>query len=164
MSNIDKNQAVIDYLLTCTDINNSPLYFNLINADDNSIQILTTAEDKTLSTPHIDGSVDKKYTFNLIIHKSISDMEIVKPVGSSEFPNENVDELQDVQKLIDWIQSQNEADNYPNFGSDCYIDKIDTTTDVPYFEGVDAQINPPLAVYSISIVIEYLDTSKVICK
>lgn len=159
---IDKNKALIDYLLQCEDIYNSPLYFNLINAKDNTVQILPVTEDKIMDKPFIDGSVQKKYTANLITFKSISDLEIVKPIGTDEYPNENIDELQDVQKLIDWIQEQEDARNYPNFGEDCNIDSIDTTTDNPRFEGIDAQANPPLAMYTISIVIEYMDYSKVI--
>lgn len=159
---VDKNKALIDYLLQCNEIKNSPLYFNLINAKDNTIQILPVTEDKAMNKPFIDGSVQKKYTANLITFKSISDLEIVKPVGTTEYPNENIDELQDVQKLIDWIQEQEDARNYPDFGSDCQIDSIDTTTDNPRYEGMDAQANPPLAMYTIQIVIEYVDYSKVI--
>lgn len=156
---IDKNKAVIEYLLTCEDIADSPLYFNLIDAKDNTIQILTTAEDKTMSRPYIDGSVPKRYTFNLITFKSISDMEIVK---DEDYPNENVDELQTVQQLLDWIIEQQDLRNYPDFGENCIVDSIDTTTDTPRFDGINTEIQPPLAMYSISIVIEYLDTSKVI--
>ena len=159
---VDKNKAVINYLLQCPGIYNSPLYFNLIDAKDNTIQILTTAEDKALSTPNIDGSVDKKYTFNLITFKSISDMEIVKAGTSEEYVNENVEELNDVQTLLDWVIAQDDLRNYPNFGESCIIDSIDTTTDVPRFDGINTEITPPLAMYSISIVIEYLDISKTI--
>lgn len=161
---VDKNKAVISYLLQCEDIYNSPLYFNLIDAKDNTIQMLTTTEDKMMSKPYIDGSVLKRYTFNLITFKSISDMAIVKPLGTDEYPNENVDELQDVQKLLDWIIEQEDLKNYPDFGEDCIIDKIDTTTDTPNFNGINTEMTPPLAMYSISIVIEYLDISKVITK
>lgn len=166
MSRIDKNQAVIDYLITCTDIYNNPLYFNLINAKDNSIQVMTTSQDKVLNTTNIDGSVDKKFTFNIVIFKSISDAEIVKPTGTDapEYPTENIEELDAVQKIIDWIEEQNDLYNYPDFGENCYIDKIDTTTEEPRFEGIDYEINPPLAMYSVSIEINYLDTSKVIFK
>jgi hypothetical protein len=156
---VDKNKAVINYLLQCEDIYNSPLYFNLIDAKDNSIQMLTTAEDKAMSKPFIDGSVQKRYTFNLITFKSISDMEIVKAEG---YDNENVDELKDVQKLLDWVVDQDDLRNYPDFGDNCSIDSIDTTTDAPRFNGINTEITPPLAMYSISIVIEYLDRSKVI--
>lgn len=152
---VDKNKAVIDYLTQCEDIADSPLYFNLINAEDNSIQMITTAEDKSISRTYVDGSKRKRYTFNLITFKTISDKELV--VGYS---NENVDELQDVQKLIDWISEQQDLHNYPDFGEECIIDSIDTTTDIPRYDGINVQMNPPLAMYTISIVIEYLDISK----
>ena len=161
---INKNQAVVDYLLQCTDIYNNPVYFNLINAEDNSIQILTTTEDKAMSKTFIDGSIAKRYTFNLIVFKSISDLELVKPVGPDVYPNENIDELQSVQALIDWIAEQEELRNYPDFGSDCVIDDIYTTTEEPRFDGINTEMNPPLAMYSIAVVIEYLDTSKMITK
>lgn len=161
---VNKNQAVVDYLLQCTDIYNNPVYFNLINAEDNSIQILTTTEDKAMSKTFIDGSIAKRYTFNLIVFKSISDLELVKPVGTDVYPNENIDELQSVQALIDWIAEQKELRNYPDFGSDCIIDDIDTTTEEPRFDGINTEMNPPLAMYSIAVVIEYLDTSKMITK
>lgn len=158
---VNKNQAVIDYLITCEDIADSPLYFNLINAEDNSIQIQTQAEDKAMSRPFIDGSVPKRFTFNLITFKSISDAELVKAPG---YNNENVEELQDVQKLIDWIQEQEELRNYPDFGEACIIESIDTTTDEPRFEGINSNMNPPLAMYVISIIINYVDETKVIYK
>ena len=162
---VDKNKAVIDYLLQCEDIANSPLYFNLIDAKDNSVQILTTAEDKALSRRYVDGSILKRYTFNIITFKSISDMEIVKSAGTSvdpdNYPNENVDELKDVQKLLDWVIDQQDIHNYPNFGEDCIVDNIDTTTDTPRFDGINTEITPPLAMYSISVVIEYLDISRI---
>ena len=156
---IDKNQAVVDYLLQCEDVYNNPVYFNLINAKDNSIQILTTAEDKATSRQFVDGSINKRYTFNLIIFKSISEMELVKADG---YTNENIEELKDVQKLIDWVQEQQELHNYPDFGEHCHIDSIDTETDEPRYNGINTEVTPPLAMYNISIIIEYLDTSKTI--
>lgn len=156
---------MLDYLIQCSDIRNSPLYFNLVNAKNNTIQILTIAEDKALNRPYIDGSVLKKITFNLIAFKSISDLAIVKSfgtVGSNEFSNENIDDVADVQKLIDWIVDQERSHNYPDFGSTCEVQSIDTTTDQPNFSGVDNSVTPPLAMYNIQIVVEYIDTSNVI--
>ena len=65
-----------------------------------------------------------------------------------------------IQNLIDWIREQEDAHNYPNFGSDCQIDEILTTTDSPSFDGIDEQVSPPLAVYSVTIQIRYIDKSK----
>lgn len=171
MSIVDKNQAVIDYLITCPQIKNSSLYFNLIEAHDNNVQIVTTSEDVTTRRAYIDGSIPKRYTFNLITFKSITDLAIVKDYSTStstseedEYINENVDELADVQALLDWLHTQEDLHNYPNFGDNCYIDSLQTTTDTPRFDGINTELTPPLAMYSIAIVINYIDSSKMIWK
>jgi len=158
---IDKNQAVIDYLIQCPQILNSPLYFNLINAKNDNVQIITSADDVTTTRPYVDGSIPKRYTFSIVTFKSITDLALVK---DSEYPNENVDDLAEAQALIDWVHEQEDIQNYPNFGEDCYIDSIQTTTDTPRFDGINDELTPPLAMYTIAIVINYIDTSKMIWK
>ena len=166
MSAVDKNQAIIDYLLQCPTILNSPLYFNFINAQDDTNQIVTQSTDTYEHKPYIDGSVLKKYSFIIITYKSAADIAVVKQVGSSvgyqnnSYPNENVSDMAAMQALIDWIQEQQDLHNYPNFGEDCIVDDIYTATDSPNFDGIDEQVSPPLAVYSITIEVPYLDVSK----
>lgn len=154
---IDKNQEVINYLIQCPQILNSPLYFNFINAKDDTNQFLTVSSDKYSSKPYIDGSVERVYTFTIITFKSATDIAVVKVNGLS---NENVSDMSDIQSLIDWVKEQNELHNFPNFGEDCEIDSIMPTTDSPNFDGIDEQVSPPLAVYSTSIEISYIDNSK----
>ena len=48
---IDKNQEVINYLIQCPQILNSPLYFNFINAKDDTNQFLTVSSDKYSNKP-----------------------------------------------------------------------------------------------------------------
>lgn len=157
MSGIDKNQAVISYLIQCPTILNSPLYFNFINAEDDTNQFVTQATDRYVSRRYVDGSVLKIYSFTIILYKSTSDIAVVKVEG---YPNENVSDMSDIQALIDWVKEQNELHNYPNFGEDCIIDSIDTTTENPSFDGIDEQVSPPLAIYSVTIEIQYLDVSE----
>ena len=154
---INKNQAVIDYIITCPTILNSPLYFNFINAKDDTNQLFTESTDTYTNKPFIDGSVEKLYTFTIITYKSAADIAVVKQSG---YENENLSDMSDIQKLIEWINEQNEARNFPDFGEDCIIDSIETTTEQPKFEGIDDQISPPLAVYSTSIQIKYIDMSR----
>lgn len=156
---VNKNQAVIDYLITCPNIFNSPLYFNFINAENNSNQFLTTSNDEYGNVTYVDGSVKRLYTFTILTYKSAADIAVVKMSG---YPNENVSDMHDVQALIDWIKEQNELQNFPDFGSDCLIESIRPSTDEPNFDGIDEQTSPPLAVYSTSIKIEYIDTSKTV--
>ena len=155
MANVDKNQAVIDFLLTCPAVRDSYLYFNFTSAEDSNKQIVTTANEKVLNKPYIDGSVDKQYTFTLIEFKSLTPKPIVE--GRVD---ENVDNMFQVQELIDWITEQNDAKNYPDFGETCQIDEIRSLTDNPRLNGIDRNVAPALAKYSVSIQIDYLDISK----
>lgn len=154
---IDKNQAVIDYLCQCPQIQQSPLYFNFINAEDDTNQFVTTSNDRYANKSYIDGSVLKIYTFTIITYKSAADVAVVKLDG---YPNENVSDMSDIQALIDWVSEQDEIHNYPDFGDDCVIDSIHTTTENPRFDGIDDQVKPPLAIYTTTIEITYIDYSK----
>lgn len=158
---MDKNKAVIDFLITCPSIQNSPLYFNFISGEDKHKQIITTGNDKTVNTPFIDGTVMKRYTFTIVDFRSVAYRAIVKKEG---YDDENVEELLDIQGIMDWINEQAELRNFPDFGEDCQIDSMQTLSENPALNGVDSSTNPPLAKYSISIQIEYLDKSKKIWK
>ena len=154
---VDKNKAVIAFLLQCQQIVNSPLYFNFIDAQDNDKQIITYSNDVSANRPYIDGSVLKRYTFTILDFKSISDSALVTLSG---YANENVEDLADTQALIDWIADQNDLRNFPNFGEQCEVQGIRTTSDVPNLEGINTEVTPMLAVYSVAIEIEYIDNSK----
>ena len=154
---MDKNQAVIDYLLTCEAIKDSPLYFNFVNARDGVKQLIILSNDKNVQSPYIDGSVLKQYQCTIQDFRSVSENPVVKIEG---YGNENVVDLNDVQILLDWIKEQNKNKNYPDFGGECIIDEISTTTDNPRLDQIDASVTPPLARYSFTITIIYLDTSE----
>lgn len=156
---IDKNKAVIEYLLQCDRISDSPLYFNFINAQDEDKQIITLTNDIDMYRPYVDGSVMRQYLFTLLSFKSVSDNALVTVAGLS---NENIDEMADVQTLIDWIKEQEDIHNYPDFGSDCVVEQIETLSDNPKLEGINTDVVPMLAMYSVTIRIQYLDNSKVI--
>ena len=159
MANVDKNQAVIDFLLDCPQIRDNRLFFNFINGEDNDKQFITIANDKAVNRPYVDGSVLKRYTFTIVDFRSVAYQAVVNVPG---YTNENVEEMLDVQGIMDWIEEQAENNNYPNFGEGCIIDSMKTLSDNPNLNGVDTNVKPALAKYSMSIQIDYLDTSKVI--
>lgn len=159
MANVDKNQAVIEYLLQCPAIRDNPLFFNFINAKDDNKQIVTTANDKVINRKFIDGSVQKRFTFTLMDYKSVAYTAIAKVAG---YANENVEDMLDTQGIIDWVTEQEVIRNYPDFGTNCVIDSVQALTDNPRLNGVDTSITPALAKYSISIQIDYMDYSNLI--
>lgn len=153
----DKNQAVIDFLLTCPQLSQNPVFFNYINAKDDNKQIITLSNDISLNETYIDGGVLKRYSFTLIDFKSITDMAIPKAEG---YTSENVEDMLDVQTIIDWVTEQADARNYPDFGDDYIIDSMRVLTDNPNLNGIDTTATPALAKYSFTVQIDYLDNSK----
>lgn len=160
-ASVDKNQAVIDFLIQCPAIANSQLFFNFLNAKDENKQIITQANDVALNRNYVDGSVMKRYTFTLIDFRSVAYQPIPKIAGYS---SENVEELLDIQGILDWVNEQADLQNYPDFGETCYIDSMTTTSNNPNLDGVDTSVTPSLAKYSMSIQIDYIDTTKQIFK
>ena len=156
MANIDKNQAVIDFLLTCPAIQSNPLFFNFLNAKDDNKQLVVTGNEKSINKRFVDVSIQKRYTFTIIDYKSIAYQAIP---NSPTLMNENVQELFETQEIIDWIEEQEKLHNYPNFGTECEIEEMHTLTENPNLNGVDTSVSPALAKYSMSIQIDYIDTS-----
>ena len=154
---IDKNQAIIDFLMECPQIAFNSTYFNFTNAKDNSKSIITDGNDRAINRPYIDGSVQKRYTFTIIDFRSMTDLAIPK---DPSLVNENVEELLDVQGIIDWVTDKADNLEFPDFGEECLIDDMRTTSNNPILNGVDSTGSPRLAKYSMSIIIDYIDNSK----
>ena len=155
---VDKNKAVLDFISTYEGITTSPIFINFINAKNDDIQFLTSSNDKSLNKEFIDGSVMKQYTFSLVITKSITDMPIAKDV----LTNENIDDIADIQGFMDWVNEQGENQNYPDFGEDCVFEEMHTVAENPSLDGINTDVSPALALYSMEIRINYTDYSKVI--
>lgn len=154
----DKNQATLNFIAGYPGIVSSPIFVNFINAKDDDVQFITSDNDVSLNRTFVDGSVMKRYTFSLVISKSITQLAIAKDL----MVNENIDDMADLQKFMDWINEQGENQNYPNFGADCVIDEMHTTSENPSLDGIDTEVAPALAMYSIEIRIDYIDYSKII--
>lgn len=156
---VDKNQAVIDFLMDCPQLAYNPLFFNAVNAKNDNKEIITQSNDASTNTRYIDGSVLKRFTFTIIDFRSLSYEPVPKVEG---YVSENVEDIIDVQAIMDWVNEQADEEHYPNFGNTCLIDSMRTTSDNPNLNGVDTQVTPALAKYSMSIQIDYIDTSKAI--
>ena len=157
---VDKNKAVLSFLANYPEIQSNPVFINFINAKNDTFQFLTSSNDKRLNKPFVDGSVLKRYTMNLVISKSITDMAIAKDI----LTNENLDDLADIQAMMDWVNEQGENHNYPDFGETCVIEEMHTTAENPSVDGINTAITPALCLYSMEIGIDYIDYSKVIWK
>lgn len=153
---MDKNKAVIEYLLNYPAVSGNSLFFNFAEESDNSTQIVTHGDDTILDETYIDGSVMKVFTFTMLIYKAVTYNPIVKV---DNLVDENVADVSDIQELIDWLVTQNKNKVFPNFGTSCIIDSVEPTTNRPTLRGVNNEVQPPLAQYQVVIRITYLDTS-----
>lgn len=156
---MDKNQAVIDFLSTCPTIQENPLFFNFGDIRDNAHQAITKSDDVSLHKPYIDGSVMRRYTCSIDSFKSVAYNPIVE--GHTD---ENLSEFKEVQDILEWINEQGDVRNFPDFGEGYLIDAMKTLTTKPDLIGVNTSLNPPVAVYRISIQIDYIDQTKMIWK
>lgn len=155
---VTKHQVMLEFLQTCPSIRDNPLFFNFGKVENNAHQANMQSDDVSLHRPYIDGTELKRYTFSLDSFKSVAYNPVIQG-----FSDENMEEFAEVQSLIDWINEQDELRNYPAF-EDCSIDKMRTLSTKPVLVGVDTTLTPPIAVYRISIQIDYLDTSKQVWK
>ena len=158
---MDKNQALINYLLTCEPIRNSPLYFNLASIKSGVTQLIPLTQDKAINTSYIDGSVDKKYSLTVVTYLSITPVPVVKVAYK---PTASVIDFGQVQQLINWVEQQEKEKCYPDFGIKCPVTKISVTSENPRTDQIDMTLTPPLAKYSFTIEVFYTDKSDVIWK
>ena len=157
---MSKDSIMLEYLLTCPSINENSLFFNYAEGEDNTSHFITEASDKSTQKPFVDGSIQKRYSFDIIVYKSLG----YTPIDTTDVTaDENLDELSEVQAIIDWITEQGELRNFPNFGDNIEVDEMYCTTDKPVLRGVFTDtMGTPMARYSITIQIDYLDKTKMI--
>lgn len=151
----DKNESMLNFIKTCPYIRDNSLFFNFGNVEDGAHQMITNSDDVRLQRPYIDGSILKQYTFSIDSFRAIAYNPIV-----DEMDDENFDDFKAAQDLLDWIEIQNDRHNYPDFGRSCIIDEMRPLTEKPELIFVDTSVNPPTAIYRITIRIIYLDLSK----
>lgn len=87
------------------------LTFNFLNAQQGSCAIVPIAGEAEIKR-FIDGSAMKEYTFAFVIKLALS--------GSTD--DTNINNILDLRKWQDWIDEQERAGNYPDFGEkySCY--------------------------------------------
>lgn len=145
---------MLDFLNTYNDINSNSLFFNFGNVEEDAHQLNVSADEISLQKEYIDGSKLKRYTMHIDTFKSITAIPVVTTLSA-----ENVEDIQNVQKLLNWINEQGINHNFPDFGEDCIVEDMKVLSEKPYLLGVDDSIQPPMAVYRISVQIDYIDNT-----
>lgn len=168
---INLNKRILEYIYECPVVEENPMYFGVAEERDNNNQLLPSREQPQDAVEFVDGTVERTYRAEILMYKSVAYNPIVteetsagKKIPSEIYLNENIEDMEEGQTLIDWIQEQNDNRHFPNFGEYCIIESVETTSNRVVFNGVNTSLEPPLAQYSVGIEIVYLDTSKQIWK
>ena len=101
----------------------------------------------------------KRYTFYIDCFKTIAYNKVIKG-----YQDENLYDISEVQAILDWVNEQDRNKIYPDFGEDCLIDSMQSTTESPDLHSVEDTTTSPIAVYRISIQIDYIDNTEKLWK
>lgn len=147
----------IKWLLQSDYIKSNKLFLNAIEAQDNNVQIVTQQISENLITEYVDGS--KKYTITFFInnYKSVSYNQLVKSMIEG---NENVTDVLDVQKIIEFVRDMQKQSNYPQFADNITVEKVYCQYKTPSTPAVDSSLSPALAKFTIPIVCEVFEDAE----
>lgn len=137
----NKHKIVLEWLSTYPDLNQY-LYFNNNREEIDNASINTIISD-TWETRYLRGSGIKNYDLAISMMKYFDD-------GTNE---NNIEQMFDVQKFMQWIEEQNDKRNFPIFEKGEVI-SIENLQNEPTFAGVSE--DEILAKYMFQIRIKYL--------
>lgn len=147
----------IKWLLQSKYIKNNKVFLNAIEAEDNNLQIITQQITENQVKKYVDGSKSYLITFSINNYKSVSYNQLVKTMIERD---ENVTDILDVQKIIEFVKEMEKKGNYPNFADNITVEKVYCQYDTPSTPVVDSSFSPPLAKFTIPIVFEVFEDAE----
>lgn len=142
----DKNKhlAVWQWLYQNEDIKR--LFFNFSDTQNGNITIATNPASDALKV-YLNGDKLKAYDFSLIQYMPLNTVDV-----NSE---ENAEIMFDAEKLMEWIEEQEENKNYPYFKG-CVVVKVENMPNMPAISGMDDTV----AKYLFGCRITYLEPKR----
>lgn len=143
---MNKFQAVMDFISTCPFVGNNT-YFNFVD------ETHTNGNTSLLMDGY--GHLVKKYVDGESLKKLQCVIRQVKPLSPYSNTSENVEQMQIVQHLLDWINEQGKLKNFPDFGEKCAIQSLSTPDGVLY--PMNTGVYEGTALYSFPFEITYTE-------
>ena len=144
----------IEWLLQSDYIKNNKLFLNAVEAKDNNVQIVTQQVAENQITKYLDGSKSYPLTFSINNYKSVSYNQLVKSMVSG---NENVTDILDAQKIIEFVKQMEKEGKYPQFANNITVEKVYCQYNTPNTPAIDSSLSPALAKFTIPIVFEVFE-------
>ena len=147
----------IEWLLQSDYIRNNKIFLNAVQAQDDNIQVVTQQIAENQVVKYVDGSKTYPITFSINNYKSLSYNQIVKTMISG---NENITDLLDVSKVIEFVKEMESKGNYPQFAKNITVEKVYCQYKTPNTPAIDSSISPALAKFTIPIVFEVFENAE----
>lgn len=111
MMNDSIHAALWEWFLGCALI--TKLFFNFSDSESESTAIATSGD--TLLEEYIDGSQIRRYAF-----------ELIRYLPATFSPNDpgNVDMMEDVEAIVQWVQTQSDSGNFPALPEGCEAESV----------------------------------------
>lgn len=125
------HSAMKDYLeVYVNEQYNTGLGFNFTSDDIDGISFITNYAEKDIKK-YIRVGADRAYGFSIIITKNYS----------SNTDDINLLAMESAQAFNEWIDAQNKAKNYPAFGENYTVKKIEALQDMPNLMGTNEDMS-----------------------
>jgi hypothetical protein len=136
-----KTDAVVKWLKTYDGIGKY-LKLNAVDmkADERAVNVVY---NDAKVREFIDGTVERRYTFSLVM---VADW-------SEGFDSTNAEAMEFGEEWLDWVARQFQAGNVPNFGDECIIRAIEPLQNVPALAAAYQDVQ--LARYQFQAAITY---------
>lgn len=142
-----KHEAVKEYFeQKVIELVDKNINFNFSQEAKDNIAIITRYAGKEIKS-YINGDTKKEYGFAIIIVKQYS----------TDQDDLNIESMNFSQAFMDWIDDQNKNKRFPDFGSNCVVEKIENLQNMPNIAEVDDKAG--LARYMIQGRILYTEKS-----
>lgn len=139
-----KHEAVKEFFeQKVEEIAEKQLGFNFSDDTEDNISIITNYSALQLKKYFI--GAEKEYGFSIIIVKEYSTDE----------DDLNIQAMNFAQSFMDWLEEQNKNKNYPDFGENCMIKKMENLQNMPNLAGILPEAN--LARYMLQCRIIYFE-------
>lgn len=107
------------------EIADTVLHFNFSPESPDSISIITRYSDHVVRR-FITDEAEKEYGFSVIIVKAYS----------QDTDDVNIEAMNFAQAFMDWLDEQNAAKNFPDFGEGTEVLSIDNLQNMPNLSGI----------------------------
>ena len=139
---INRYQAITNWLTEYVPYY-SWIYFNVSSSTPDELSVSSVQNERVLEE-YIDGTRTVEFPFAITLAKEYD-------TGTSDI---NLDAIQEFENISAWIEEQNEIENYPDFGDNITIEKIEVLETVP---SVSVDNETGVAKYMAQYLITYME-------